>query len=216
MAAIDGRLNGGAVRLEATGGDGAGPRERLTGEVDLRAALGQWTETTSTESGTDVIAQTIALDGVVYSRIYFAKETPPAFTEIADNGQASAAVDGALTVAGKLTDSLERVRRMVAEVPFRSFDLGATTIAGGRAGGIRVVFQTGDMYDWLSATRLETVDGERPTSGTVTMLFWVADDTLVGFGARDDTFHDGELLHDVDFDISYRRIERVEVTAPVG
>jgi hypothetical protein len=216
FVAIDGLLDGGPVRLDAIGGEGAAPRERLTGEVDLRAGLGQWTETTPTESGTDVIAQTFVLNGVIYSRIYFSNETPPAFTEIADAAQASRAVESAVTVGGKLTDSLAGVRRMVAEVPFRSVDLGTADIADGRAAGIGVEFQTGAVYDWLSATGLEAVDGERPTRGTVTMMFWASNDRLVGFGARDDSFHDGELLHDVDFDVSYRSIERVEVTVPVG
>jgi hypothetical protein len=216
LAAIDGRLDGGPLRLEANGGEGAAPRERLTGEVDLGAGFGKWTETTPTESGTDVIAETVVVDGVVYSRVYFAKESPSAFTKIADAARASQAIAGAVTVGGKLTDSLERVRSMVAEIPLRSFDIGTSDIAGEGAAGIRVEFQTGDVYDWLAATGLETVDGQRPTTGMVTMLFWSAADVLVGFGARHDGFHDGELLHDLDFDVTYRSIARADVSAPVS
>jgi hypothetical protein len=216
LNAIDGFVDGGAIRLEAEGGQEGAERVTLSGEIDRAGGRGTWTETTPTASGNDVIAQTIVVDGVTYSRIYFSNEAPTAFTRIDDPSVAGEMLDGAFTVGSKLTDSLGRVRRMVAEVPFQSFALGTTTRANRAADGISAQFRTGDVYDWLSATGLETVDGARPTDGATVMQFWIADGVLVGFDAREDGFQDGELLHDHHFDVTYEPIGQASVSIPAG
>jgi hypothetical protein len=215
VAALDALLAGGPLRIEAAGGAGAASKPTtFRGEVDRAGQRGRWTETTPTESGSDVIAETTVADGVTYSRIYASTEPPPAYSPVADAIAAARTLDSSLTVAGQLTDSLTRVRQIVEAIPFRALDLGSRTRSGRRAHGTSVDFATADVYNWLISTGYETVDGAAPSAGSVTMQFWIADGVLVGFGTRNDNFHDGELLHHVHFDVDYTLIPSVDVSAP--
>ncbi len=214
LQAIDALLHGGPVRVDAAGSEEASANTTLTGVLDRAAGKGRWTETTPSASSTDVIAETVVNGGSLYSRIYFSNESLRPFARIIDPVAARQALDGAFTVAGKLTDSLDRVRRMVAEIPFDSTTLSAA--AHRQADGVNVRFRTDDVYDWLVSTGLETVDGPRPAAGTTTMQLWISAGVLVGFGARDDDFQDGELLHNVTFDVTYKPVEQRTVTTLIG
>jgi hypothetical protein len=230
VTAIRGLLAEPLVHVDGVGYS-TGTRSDLSVDIDAASGAVRWRELISTDaavgepaSDSPMISEYVLIGEDHYLRVLQPGQDPSTPFQVLDaSGMSTKLVAGAYTQGGRIFDSLDVLARVLGQVDFSAERLEPREINGTRAQGVRAVFSTEDVMEFLGDAGLEVVahqehdevgHEEEDGAEATTFELWYTGERLVELVATGQQPHDGEAIEDVAVRLTYRTEDPGAITAP--